>query len=57
MLNQSFTDAVYHLGKFVTEYQTCVLEEIMTDETALIHLIPRELYEELDDVEEDDENY
>lgn len=57
MLNQSFTDAVYHLGKFVTEYQTCVLEVIMTDETALIHLIPRELYEELDDVEEDDEDY
>lgn len=54
MLNQSFTDAVYHLGKFVTEYQTCVLEVIMNDETALIHLIPKDLYEGLADEDEDD---
>ena len=55
MLNQSFTDAVYHLGKFVTEYQTCILEVIMTDDTALIHLIPRDLYNTLSDDEEDED--
>lgn len=56
MLNQSFADAVYHLGKFVTEYQTCVLEVIMTDDTALIHLIPRDLYEDLADEDECEED-
>ena len=55
MLNQSFTDAVSRLGRYVTEYQTCVLEVIMTDETAIIHLIPREIYEEMEDEDYDEE--
>ena len=55
MLNQQFVDAMYHLAKFVTEYQTTVLEAIITEDTAVIHLIPVELYQALTDDEEGDE--
>lgn len=49
MLNQQFVDAMYHLAKFVTEYQTTVLEAIITEDTAIVHLIPVELYQKLND--------
>lgn len=52
MLDQSFTDAIFHLGKFVAEYQNSVLEIIMNEDTALIHLIPRDIYEGLEDTDE-----
>lgn len=55
MLNQQFVDAMYHLAKFVAEYQTTVLEAIITEDTAVIHLIPVELYQALTDDEEDDD--
>ena len=55
MLNQKFVDAVYHLGKFVTDNENCVLEIIMNDDGALIHLIPVELYQRLNEEDEDDE--
>lgn len=56
MLNQQFVDAMYHLAKIVTEYQATVLEAIITEDTAIVHLIPVELYQALtDDKEEDDE--
>lgn len=55
MLNQQFVDAMYHLAKFVTEYQTTVLEAIITEDTAVVHLIPVELYQAMNDEEGDDE--
>ena len=55
MLNQQFVDAMYHLAKFVTEYQTTVLEAIITEDTAVVHLIPVDLYQDLSS-EEDDED-
>ena len=55
MLNQQFVDAMFHLAKFVTEYQTTVLEAIITEDTAVVHLIPLELYEQLTEEEEEDE--
>lgn len=56
MLNQQFVDAMYHLAKFVTEYQTTVLEAIITEDTAVVHLIPVELYQALNDDEEEEED-
>lgn len=55
MLNQQFVDAMYHLAKIVTEYQATVLEAIITEDTAVVHLIPLELYEQLTEEEEEDE--
>lgn len=55
MLNQQFVDAMYHLAKFVTEYQATVLEAIITEDTAIVHLIPIDLYTEMAD-EEDEED-
>ena len=54
MLNQQFVDAMYHLGKIVNDYQNCVLEAIISEDVAVIHLIPAELYNELEGNEEDD---
>ena len=54
MLNQQFVDAMYHLGKIVNDYQNCVLEAIISEDVAVVHLIPAELYNELEDDEEDD---
>ncbi len=55
MLNQRFVDAVYHLGKFVTENENCVLEVIMNGDGAIIHLIPVELYHQLNEEDDEDE--
>lgn len=55
MLNQQFVDAMYHLAKIVTEYQATVLEAIITEDTAVVHLIPVELYQQLNDEEEEEE--
>ena len=55
MLNQKFVDAVYHLGKFVTDNENCVLEIITNGEGAIIHLIPVELYKQLSEEDEDNE--
>jgi hypothetical protein len=55
MLDQKFVDAVYHLGKFVTDNENCVLEVIVNGDVAVVHLISVELYHELNDEEEDDE--
>lgn len=56
MLDQKFVDAVYHLGKFVTDNENCVLEVIVNGDVAVVHLIPVDLYQALtDDEEEDDE--
>ena len=55
MLNQQFVDTMYHPAKFVTEYQTTVLEAIITEDTAVVHLIPVELYQAMNDEEGDDE--
>ena len=55
MLNQRFVDAVYHLGKFVTDNENCVLEVIVNGDVAVVHLIPVELYQALSDDEEGDE--
>ncbi len=53
MLNQQFVDAMYHLAKIVTEYQATVLEAIITEDTAVVHLIPLELYQQLTKEEEE----
>lgn len=55
MLNQQFVDAMYHLAKIVTEYQATVLEAIITEDTAVVHLIPLELYQQLTEEEEEDD--
>ena len=55
MLDQKFVDAVYHLGKFVTDNENCVLEVIVNGDVAVVHLIPVELYQALTDDEEGDE--
>ena len=55
MLDQKFVDAVYHRGKFVTDNENCVLEVIVNGDVAVVHLIPVELYQELNDEEEEDE--
>ncbi len=55
MLNQQFVDAMYHLAKIVTEYQATALEAIITEDTAVVHLIPLELYEQLTEEEEEEE--
>lgn len=56
MLNQQFVDAMYHLAKIVTEYQATVLEAIITEDTAVVHLIPVELYQDLNDEEEEEDD-
>lgn len=56
MLNQQFVDAMYHLAKIVTEYQATVLEAIITEDTAVVHLIPVELYQALNDEEEEEDD-
>lgn len=53
MLNQQFVDTMYHLAKIVTEYQATVLEAIITEDTAVVHLIPVEFYQALNDEEEE----
>lgn len=55
MLNQQFVDAMFHLAKFVTEYQTTVIEAIITEDTAIVHLIPVELYQQQCEGEDEDE--
>lgn len=55
MLDQKFVDAVYHLEKFVTDNENCVLEVIVNGDVAVVHLIPVELYQALSDDEEGDE--
>ena len=55
MLDQKFVDAVYHLGKFVTDNENCVLEVIVNGDVAVVHLIPVDLYQDLSS-EEDDED-
>ena len=56
MLNQQFVDAMYHLGKFVTDNENCVLEVIVNGDVAVVHLIPVDLYQDLSSEEgEDDE--
>lgn len=57
MLDQKFVNAVYHLGKFVTDNENCVLEVIVNGDVAVVHLIPVNLYQALtdDDEEEEDE--
>ena len=56
MLDQKFVDAVYHLGKFVTDNENCVLEAIVNGDVAVVHLIPVDLYQDLSSEEgEDDE--
>lgn len=54
MLNQQFIDAMFHLGKFVVEYKTAALEVVITEDAAVVHLIPVDAYQELDE-EGDDE--
>ena len=54
MLDQKFVDAVYHLGKFVTDNENCVLEVIVNGDVAVVHLIPVELYQQEDEEEEDE---
>ena len=56
MLNQQFVDAMYHLAKIVTEYQATVLEAIITEDTVVVHLIPVELYQALNDEEEEEDD-
>ena len=53
MLNQQFVDAMYHLGKIVNDYQNCVLEAIISEDVALVHLIPAEMYDGLEDFDDD----
>ena len=53
MLDQKFVDAVYHLGKFVTDNQNCVLEVIINEDVALAHLIPVEIYMGMEEEEDD----
>lgn len=55
MLDQRFVDAVYHLGKFVTDNENCVLEVIVNGDIALVHLIPAELYQNLSEEGDEDE--
>ena len=54
MLNQQFVDAMYHLGKILNDYQNCVLEAIISEDVAVVHLIPAELYNALEGDEKDD---
>ena len=52
MSNVNFTEALMVLAHTVEQTQNCVLEVIIGEEGALAHLIPRDLWEEME-MEED----
>lgn len=52
-MENQLANVIYHLGKFVTDNQNCVLEVLMDKDVALVHLIPVEIYDGLEDLDDD----
>ena len=52
-MHNQFTDAINNMAAYVAQYQNCVLELLISDNTAAAHLIP--LDEWRAENEEDDE--